>query len=151
MTLEGLAATVGTTLGPGDWVRIDQARIDAFADVSGDRQWIHVDPERAAASPFRGTIAHGYLTLSLIAAAHFELAAFPQGAGLTVVNYGLDKVRFSAPVPSGSRVRTSITITDLADRRAGRWLLRTRSSVWIEGVKQPALVADALFLLVPEG
>jgi len=151
MTLEQLGASVGTTLGPSAWVLIDQDRIDAFADVTGDRQWIHVDPERAAASPFGGTIAHGYLTLSLIAPAHFELAAFPQVEGLTVVNYGLDEVRFSTPVPSGSRVRTSITISDLADRRAGRWLLRTRSSVWIDGVKQPALVADALFLLVPAG
>lgn len=150
MTLDALAAAVGTTFGPTEWQRVDQARIAAFADVTGDHQWIHVDPERAAASPFGGTIAHGYLTLSLIAAAHFELAAFPDEAGVTVINYGLDKVRFLAPVPSGSRVRTAVTITEIEDRRRGRWILTTRSTVEIEGGNKPALIADALFLLVRE-
>lgn len=148
MTLTDLAAAVGSSVGPTDWTLIDQARIDAFAAVSGDHQWIHVDRERAAAGPFGGTIAHGYLTLSLIAAAHFELAAFPNEGAVDVINYGLDKVRFLAPVPSGSRVRVRIDVTDLQDRRAGRWLLTTRSTVEIEGSEKPALVADALFLLL---
>lgn len=148
MTLTDLAAAVGSSVGPTDWTLIDQARIDAFAAVSGDHQWIHVDRERAAAGPFGGTIAHGYLTLSLIAAAHFELAAFPNEGTVDVINYGLDKVRFLAPVPSGSRVRVRIDVTDLQDRRAGRWLLTTRSTVEIEGSEKPALVADALFLLL---
>ena len=150
MTLDALVASVGTTFGPTEWQLLDQRRIDAFADVTGDHQWIHVDPARAAASPFGGTIAHGYLTLSLIAAAHFELTAFPNEAGVTVINYGLDKVRFLAPVPSGARVRTAVTVTDLQDRRQGRWILTTRSTVEIEGVEKPALIADALFLLTRE-
>jgi acyl dehydratase len=147
VTLASLAAAVGTTLGPTAWQLVDQARIDAFAEVTGDHQWIHVDPARAAASPFGGTIAHGYLTLSLISGAHFELGLFPED--VTVLNYGLDRVRFTAPVPSGSRVRTSIVLSDVSERRAGRWLLRTASSVWLEGTKTPALSADALFLLLP--
>jgi len=147
VTLESLAAAVGTTFGPTGWQLVDQGRIDAFAAVTGDHQWIHVDPARAAASPFGGTIAHGYLTLSLIAAAHFELSAFPDEGGVTVINYGLDKVRFLAPVPSGSRVRTAVTVTELQDRRRGRWILTTRSTVEIEGAEKPALIADALFLL----
>ena len=151
MTLADLAATVGSSVGPTDWIPIDQARIDTFAEVSGDRQWIHVDRERAAAGPFGGTIAHGYLTLSLIAAAHFEFKAFPDEGGFDVINYGLDKVRFLAPVPSGARVRVRIEVRDLQDRRAGRWLLTTRSTVEIEGSEKPALVADALFLLVQAG
>jgi acyl dehydratase len=149
MTFDDLQRLVPSTLGPTAWTRIDQGRIDGFADVTGDRQWIHVDLERAAAGPFGTTIAHGYLTLSLIAAAHFELGAFPS-VGATVVNYGLDKVRFVNPVPSGSRVRTSVQLLDLADRRGGRWLLRTLSTVEIEEAPKPALTAEALFLLVVE-
>ncbi|TVR90608.1 MAG: MaoC family dehydratase [Trueperaceae bacterium] len=148
MTLDSLASAVGTTFGPTEWQVLGQERIAAFADVTGDRQWIHVDPARAAASPFGGTIAHGYLTLSLIAAAHFELATFPDEPDVTVINYGLDKVRFLAPVPSGSRVRTTVAVTDVQDRRRGRWILATRSTVEIEGIEKPALIADALFLLV---
>jgi acyl dehydratase len=147
MTFDDLQRITPSTVGPTEWVTVDQARIDAFAAVTGDQQWIHVDRERAAEGPFGTTIAHGYLTLSLIAAAHFELSAFPT-EGATVVNYGLDKVRFVAPVPSGSRVRTTIELVELADRRGGRWLLRTRSTVEIEGAPKPALSAEALFLLV---
>ncbi len=148
VTLDSLASAVGTTFGPTEWQVIGQERIAAFADVTGDHQWIHVDPARAAESPFGGTIAHGYLTLSLIAAAHFELGTFPDEPGVTVINYGLDKVRFLAPVPSGSRVRTAVTVTDMQDRRRGRWILATRSVIEIEGAEKPALIADALFLLV---
>jgi acyl dehydratase len=149
MTLDDLRRAIGTTVGPTPWLPIDQERIDAFAEATGDRQWIHVDRERAAAGPFGGTIAHGYLTLSLIAPAHFDLAAFP-AVGVTVVNYGLDKVRFVSPVRSGARVRTRIELLELADRRGGRWLLRTRSTVEIEGGEKPALTAEGLFLLVQE-
>jgi acyl dehydratase len=147
MTFDDLQRAIGTTVGPTPWLEIAQERIDAFAAATGDHQWIHVDPKRAADGPFGSTIAHGYLTLSLIAPAHFDLAAFP-ATGATVVNYGLEKVRFVAPVPSGSRVRTRIELLDLADRRGGRFLLRTRSTVEIEGGEKPALIAEALFLLV---
>ncbi len=150
MILERLRATVGTTFGPGAWIRLDQARIDAFADVTGDRQWIHVEPARAAASAFGGTVAHGYLTLSLIAAAHFDLGVFPPDEGVRVINYGLDEVRFLAPVASGSRVRTSITVDEAADRRRGRVLLRTSSRVWVEGMPKHAVAAEALFLVLPD-
>ena len=149
MTLDDLRRAIGTTVGPTPWLAIEQERIDAFAEATGDRQWIHVDRERAAAGPFGGTIAHGYLTLSLIAPAHFDLAAFP-AAGVTVVNYGLDKVRFVSPVRSGARVRTRIELLELADRRGGRHLLRTRSTVEIEDGETPALTAEVLFLLVQE-
>ncbi len=148
MTLEQLIASKGATFGPSGWITVDQTRIDTFADVTLDHQWLHVDRERAEQSPFGSTIAHGYLTLALISGAHFELGLFPEG--VTVVNYGLDRVRFTAPVPSGSRVRISIVLSDVSERRAGRWLLRTASSVWLEGTKTPALAADALFLLLPD-
>ncbi|MBA2667125.1 MAG: MaoC family dehydratase [Trueperaceae bacterium] len=150
MTFDDLAHAIGTTLGPTEWLTIEQDRIDAFAATTGDRQWIHVDRERAAAGPFGTTIAHGYLTLSLIAPAHFELAAFPE-TGATIVNYGLEKVRFVSPVRCGARVRTHIDLAELADRRGGRSLLRTRSTIEIEGEAKPALMAEALFLLIAEG
>jgi len=110
-SVEELAAAVGTTLGPGGWLKIEQSRVDMFADATGDHQWIHVDPERAAAGPFGGTIAHGYLTLSLLPAlvgALYEV----QGVRMRV-NYGLNKVRFPAPVRVGTSVRAKAEITSV--------------------------------------
>lgn len=147
MTLDDLRGLVGRTLPPTAWTSVDQARIDAFAAVTGDRQWIHVDPERAANGPFGSTVAHGYLTLALLAPAHFELLSLPD-SGVTVVNRGLDRVRFTAPVRSGARLRTHVEVADLADRRAGRWLLTTRARVEIEGEAKPALSATCRFLLL---
>ncbi|RKN39628.1 MaoC family dehydratase [Micromonospora endolithica] len=107
-SIDDLAAAVGQTVGPGPWLRIDQARVDLFADATDDHQWIHVDPERAAAGPFGGTVAHGYLTLSLLPELVGRLYRV-QGVGMGV-NYGLNRVRFPAPVRVGSAVRATATI-----------------------------------------
>src|SRR5438132_1752259 len=115
---------VGRELGASDWVAVDQERIDAFAACTGDRQWIHVDVERARReSPFGGPIAHGYLTLSLVAAMVMELGVIPPDAA-TGLNYGLDKVRFLAPVKAGARVRTRATLVSAEPQSDGRMLLK---------------------------
>ena len=112
----------GDEFGPSSWIVVDQERIDAFADATGDHQWIHVDPEQARAGPFGQTIGHGYLTLSLLPVMSYEVV--PRQEGGMAINYGLNKVRFPAPVPSGSRVRGSFTVVD--DRRAGVGASRRR-------------------------
>jgi acyl dehydratase len=137
---------VGHELGVSEWMLVEQRRIDAFAECTGDDQWIHVDPDRAAASPFGTTIAHGYLTLATLAPSAFEVYVKP--AGITqVVNYGLDKVRFIAPVKSGSRIRTRIKLVAAERKDGGRLLLTTENTVEIEGSHKPALVANALILV----
>jgi acyl dehydratase len=139
----------GTELGLSDWITIDQERINKFAAATLDRQWIHVDEERAAAGPFGTTIAHGYLTLSLLSATHFGLGILPAGAD-TVINYGLDRVRFLAPVPSGSRVRNRVTLLDAQYRSEQRLLIKLDNKVEIEDGEQPALIAETLLLLVKD-
>ncbi|QJU56302.1 MaoC family dehydratase (plasmid) [Herbiconiux sp. KACC 21604] len=138
-----LAAAIGAELGPTPWHSIDQHRIDTFAETTEDRQWIHVEPERAAAGPFGGTIAHGYLTLSLVSvllAESFEVVDAP-----ATVNYGLDRVRFPAPVAAGSRIRGRTHLLDLKEVAHGR-LLVSRITVEIDGGTKPACVADVLTL-----
>jgi acyl dehydratase len=143
---EALLDAVGADLGTSGWVTVDQERIDRFADATGDHQWIHVDPERAASGPFGGTIAHGYLSLSLVAPSMFELLQV-EGAAL-VINAGSDRVRFITPVRSGSRVRAHATITGAERVPTG---VRVEQSVTleIEGVEKPALVAETLTIVVP--
>lgn len=143
---EALLESVGADLGAGDWITIDQDRIDRFADATGDHQWIHVDPERAAAGPFGGTIAHGYLTQSLLAPMMFALLQVDRTALL--VNAGTDRVRFITPVRSGSRVRGRATLAG-AERTATGIRARMACTVEIEGVEKPALVAETLTVLVP--
>ncbi len=143
-----LLDAVGTELGAGEWVEIDQERIDRFADATGDHQWIHVDPDRAAAGPFGGTIAHGYLTLSLLPALQDGLLEV--GDVAMAVNYGLDRVRFLQPVPAGARVRASSVVTAAEETRMGI-RLGQRVTIEIEGQEAPALVADAIALFVPAG
>ncbi len=141
-SVEELAATPeGTHLGVSSWVTIDQTTIDTFAEATGDHQWIHVDPERAAASPFGGTIAHGFLTLSLLPRLVQEVYRV-DGVGMAV-NYGLDKVRFVAPVPVGSRVRVSSELARSEPVGGGLrvWL---RSTVELEGSDKPACVAETI-------
>jgi acyl dehydratase len=139
---------VGSELGVSDWVTIDQERIDAFAACSGDRQWIHVDVERARReSPFGAPIAHGYLTLSLVAAMVMELGLVPPDAA-TGLNYGLDKVRFIAPVKAGARVRTRASLVAAEAPGGGRMLLKLDCTLEIEGEVKPALVAQMLCLLI---
>ena len=139
---------VGQELGVSQWVRLDQERIDEFADCTGDRQWIHVDAERAAReSPFGGTIAHGYLTLSTVGPAQLDVWIAPAGIG-TALHYGLDKVRFLAPVPAGSRVRTRVKLVAAESKGGGRTLVTTENTVEIEGQDKPALIAIALSMVV---
>ena len=138
----------GRELGASDWVALEQDRIDAFAACTGDRQWIHVDVERARReSPFGGPIAHGYLTLSLVAAMIMELGAIPDDAA-TGLNYGLDKVRFIAPVKAGSRVRARAKLRAAEPQGDAGMLLRLDCTLEIEGEAKPALVAELLCLLI---
>ena len=139
---------VGQELGVSDWVTIDQARIDSFAQCTGDNQWIHVDVERAAReSPFGGTIAHGYLTLSLLAPLAMEVGLIPADASAGL-NYGLDKVRFITPVRAGARVRSRIVLLEAERKDRGRVILKTSNELQIEGADTPALIAETLALLV---
>ena len=135
-------------LGTSGWILVDQDRIDRFAEVTGDRQWIHVDVERARReSPYGGTIAHGYLSLSLVASMLSESGALPPGAK-AALNYGLDRVRFVSPVKSGSRVRGRLSVTGDEPQSGGRTLRRIQCALEIEGEAKPALVAEVLCLLV---
>lgn len=140
-----LAKRVGEEIGVSDWLMVDQSRIDVFADVTEDRQWIHIDPVAAADSPFGGTIAHGFLSLSLLAPLSYS--AMPAVEGLTTgVNYGMNSVRFLAPVRSGKRVRGRFTLMELVERTPGRWQMTVNATVEIEGETKPALVAEWMFL-----
>ncbi len=138
-----LPTMVGRELGPSDWIEIDQDRIDQFADVTFDHQFIHVDSELAAQTPFGTTIAHGFLTLSLITRMCAEFMLVPEGAVMGI-NYGLDKVRFLTPVKVGSRVRARATVRDVTERSVGQWLVKYEVVVEIEGEPKPALVAEWL-------
>ena len=139
---------VGRELGASDWVTVGQDRIDQFAACTGDRQWIHVDVERAEReSPFGGPVAHGYLSLSLVGAMVMELGVVPPDAA-TGLNYGLDKVRFIAPVRTGARVRMHASLTSAEAQKGGRMLLKLQSTLEIEGEAKPALVAELLCMLI---
>jgi acyl dehydratase len=139
---------VGCELGASDWVAVTQDHIDRFAACTGDRQWIHVDIERAKReSPFGGPIAHGYLSLSLVAAMVMELGVIPSDAA-TGLNYGLDKVRFIAPVKAGARVRTRASLLAAEPQGGGRMLLKLQCTLEIEGEAKPALVAETLCMLI---
>ena len=147
-SISTLSQFVGQELGVSEWMTIDQERINHFASFTGDQQWIHVDVERAKReSLFGTTIAHGYLTLSLAAALSMGLGIIPAGVS-QVLNYGLDKVRFLAPVKSGSRVRDRVVLLAAEPQGKGRILLKFRNTIEIEGEAKPALIADALSLLV---
>jgi len=141
LSLEELEARVGQELGVSPWVPVEQDRIDAFARATDDRQWIHLDRERARASPFGGTIAHGFLTLSLLPHLIEQVIAVP--GGRMTVNYGLNKVRFTAPVPSGSRVRGRFTVLRV-ERLAGGAQVTWSATVEREGAEKPCLVAEWL-------
>jgi len=135
-----LEAAVGKELGPTDWLTIDQERVDGFADVTEDHQWIHIDQERAASGPFGTTIAHGFLTLSLLPYFTAELRRI-EGARMGI-NYGLNKVRFPAPVPVGSRVRARATQVSADQLGEGAVQVVTRVTIEIDGNAKPACVAD---------
>jgi acyl dehydratase len=138
-----LASLIGQEIGVSRWIEIDQARIDAFAKITEDEQFIHVDPEAAKATPFGGTIAHGFLTLSLASAMSYD-AVKPLEGVVMGVNYGFDKLRFLAPVPAGSKVRGRFRLLSADDKGGGRWLLKHELTVEIEGSEKPALIAEWL-------
>jgi len=139
---------VGRELGVTDWITVGQDRIDQFAACTGDRQWIHVDVARARReSPFGGPIAHGYLSLSLVAAMVMELGVIPPDAA-GALNYGLDKVRFVAPVRAGARVRLRASLASAEAQSGGRMLLKLQSTLEIENGTKPALVAEVLCMLI---
>ena len=147
--IEGLQALIGETIGPSEWREVTQEDIDAFARLSGDDQWIHVDVERAEKeSPFGTTIAHGNLTLSLIDG--FRLALIKSTGFKLGVNYGWNKVRFPAPVPAGSRVRASAEIVSVDDVGGGWYQVVTRFTVEAEGSDKPCCVADSVGRALPE-
>jgi len=143
---EALLDAIGTDLGASEWLTVDQARIDRFAEATDDRQWIHVDPDRAAAGPFGGTIAHGYLSLSLLAPLMFQVLHV-DGCAL-VVNAGSDRVRYLTPTRAGARVRASAVLR-AAERVALGVRATTAVTLEIEGEQKPALVADTLTVFVP--
>ena len=139
---------VGRELGTSNWVVVDQSRIDQFANCTGDRQWIHVDVERATREgPFGGPIAHGYLSLSLVAAMLIEIGIIPNDAA-TGLNYGLDKVRFLTPVKVGSRVRARAGLLSAQPQDGGRLLLKLECKLEIEGEAKPAVIAEVLCILI---
>jgi acyl dehydratase len=144
--LDELAAAKGEHLGTGDWVEITQDRINTFADATGDHQWIHVDTEKAKAGPFGTTIAHGYLTLSMIPMLGKDIYTVD---GISMgINYGLGKVRFPAMVPVGSRVRAGAELVDVVDKPQGKQVT-VRTTIEIEGGDKPACVAETMALYVP--
>ena len=139
-TLDQIREKIGEEVGCSSWLSIDQERIDAFAEATEDRQFIHTDPAAAAATPFGGTIAHGFLTLSLLSRMGADAMLIPHGLNMGL-NYGLESVRFLAPVRSGTRVRGRFTLDSLEEKAPGRVLMRHRVSVEIEGEEKPALTA----------
>lgn len=145
-SIEEIRGKVGTEIGVSDWILVDQQRIDAFAATTEDPQFIHVDPEAAAKTPFGGTIAHGFLTLSLLSRMAADVMLRPEGVKMGV-NYGLDRVRFLAPVRSGRRARGRFTLTSFEEKRPGQYQFRHEVTVEIEGEDKPALVADWIGML----
>ena len=145
-TLTEIKSRIGEEIGVSGWINVDQARIDAFADATEDRQFIHTDPNAAAQTQFGSTIAHGFLSLSLLSRMGAEAMLVPDGLKMGV-NYGLDRVRFLAPVRSGSRVRGRFTLDSVDEKVAGQWLLRHMVTVEIEGEDKPALTAAWLGLM----
>ncbi|MBT8060355.1 MAG: MaoC family dehydratase [Gammaproteobacteria bacterium] len=147
-----LPSLAGAELEPSSWLKISQERVDRFADATNDHQFIHVDTERAAQTPFGGTIAHGYLTLSLLPYLTAETTPLPEGLQMAI-NYGSDRVRFVQAVRVGQRVRARQKVLDVVEKNPGQWQIRTRVSVDIEGQERPALIADvlALYVTAPAG
>lgn len=144
---EELAKHVGTKFEPSEWVTLDQGRINTFADCTEDHQFIHLDEERAAQTPFGGTIAHGFLTLSMMAKLAEGEGVVPENVVMGI-NYGFDKVRFLAPVRAGKRVRLHRTLVDVQEKEGNRFLMKTEATMEIEGEETPALVAEWLAMVV---
>jgi acyl dehydratase len=142
-----LPGLVGTELDPSPWLEITQERVNQFAEATNDFQFIHVEPERAAATPFGGPIAHGFLSLSLLSYLNAESAIMPEGLVMGI-NYGSDKVRYLMPVRVGKRVRSRQTVLAVNEKKPGQWLIKTACTVDIEGEDTPALVAEILSMMI---
>jgi acyl dehydratase len=141
MSVDELAARVGRELGVSEWIRIDQPMVDAFADLTRDRYFIHVDPQRAGSTRFGGTVAHGFLTLSMLSHMAYQVCPGIEGTR-TQVNYGFNRLRFVAPVPTGSRIRARFVLKSFQTQPGGRWQIIYDVAVEIEGASKPALVAE---------
>lgn len=149
ISIEDFKNLAGTELGPSDWLLIDQERINRFADATDDYQFIHVDPEKAAATPFGSTIAHGFLSLSLLPHLLVQIMPIPKGLVMGI-NYGTDKVRFSLPVHVNSRVRARARVERVSVRSGGQYMVKSRVTLEIEGRQRPAVIAEILSLYVIE-
>ena len=145
-SIEDIQGKVGAEVGVSDWILIDQGSIDTFAEVTDDHQFIHVDPAAAARTPFGGTVAHGFLTLSLLSRMASDAMLRPEQVKMGV-NYGFDKVRFMAPVRSGKRVRGRFRLDRFEEKRPGQWQFVHHVTVEIEGEDKPALIADWIGLI----
>jgi acyl dehydratase len=144
---DNMKESIGADLGTSEWVLIDQDRINAFADCTLDQQFIHVDPEKAAKTPFGGTIAHGFLSLSLLS--HFAQSVGCAFENMVMgLNYGFDKVRFLAPVKVDSRVRAKAVLLDVVEKKPGQFLIKQQVSIEIEGEPKPALIAEWLTMAI---
>jgi len=144
---EDLPGLVGKELEPSSWIEITQERVNQFADATNDHQFIHVDPEKAAQTPFGGPIAHGFLSLSLLSFLNEQNSVVPENLSMGI-NYGSDKVRYLMPVRVGKRIRSRQRILDVTEKNPGQWLLKSAVTVEIEGEETPALVAEILTMLV---
>jgi acyl dehydratase len=145
--LDELPGLAGRELEPSEWLEITQERVNQFANATNDFQFIHVDPEKAALTPFGGPIAHGFLSLSLLSYLNAQTAIFPENLVMGI-NYGSDKVRYLAPVRVGKRVRSRQKVLEVVEKSPGQWLMKTAVTVEIEDEETPALVAEILSLLV---
>ena len=143
MSFAALKALEGQDIGTSDWLMVDQDRVDAFADATLDHQWIHVDPEKAARGPFRGTIAHGYLTVSLLSYLGGQVEVSLDGLKMAI-NYGMERLRFPSPVPVGSRVRVHRKVLEVSDVGSGGVQVKNLMTVEVEGQTKPACVAETL-------
>lgn len=146
-SLDDITARIGTVIGTSDWITLDQKRINEFADVTEDRQFIHVDPNAAKETMFGGTVAHGFLSLSLLSRMAFDVMLVPDNLKMAV-NYGFDRIRFLAPVPAGARVRGIFTLTNVEEKSLGQLLMHHNVMVDIDVTEKPALTADWLSLLI---
>jgi acyl dehydratase len=142
-----LAGCVGSTLGPSEWLTIDQDRISQFADATSDHQFIHIDPQAAARTPFGRTIAHGFLSLSMLSYFLGEIGVAPEGT-VMAINYGSNKVRFLQPVKVDQRIRAVATVMDITEKKPGQYLFRKAITIEIDGEDTPALVAELLSLFI---
>ncbi len=144
-----LPGLVGQQLEPSPWLEITQERVDQFADATNDHQFIHVDPEKAARTPFGGPIAHGFLSLSLLSYLNAQSAIVPENLVMGI-NYGSDKIRYLAPVRVGKRIRSHQKVLEVSEKTPGKWLIKYAVTVEIEGEETPALVAEILSMMVVE-